>query len=320
MGNENATFEYQLRLTLGRVRDALGCSKDQFRELLQLSSSEFEQIDQGHKSFDVRTLQLFCDQLGISISGLFSGKLDLLALARQNAGNLLFLPERYLPPEHQLGRARSILGILKYVESLHGFPYSRNLLSRLQVSRACLLDHEAFISPLVGVDLLNLLCQEGFDAGHLSEMGKMMYHVSSGTAISKILGRAASPSELYRTLHEEIPGHFDHAFHYRLTKLTLDSCTTTAIPTEETQELFRSNLFGTKSMCRFKQGVLSAFLGYLNSSFAAVTESECMYEGGAKCVYHLIWDENPIVKQPPRREKGARPFLRSVQEFRPLYN
>ncbi len=292
MESETASFEIQLRLTLGRIRDAIGCSKDQFREYLQLSFNEFDEIDQGRKSFDVQSLQSICNQTGLSLSSLFSGKIDYLALAKQHSGDRYFLPERYLPPEHQLGRARSILGILKYVESLHGFPYSRNLLSRLQISRACLLDHEAFISPLVGVDLLNLLCQEGFDAGHLSEMGRMMYHVSNNTPISKILGRASSPSELYRTLHEEIPGHFDQAFHYRLTKLTSDSCTTTAVPTEETQELFRSNRFGTKSMCRFKQGVLSAFLGYLTNRFATVVESECMYEGGAKCVYHLSWDEN----------------------------
>ncbi len=177
------------------------------------------------------------------------------------------------------------------VELLRGATYASQVLSRLQLEIHQFKSPDDFVSPLVGMDFLNELERSGFQSNEISLLGTMTSSVARNTPFGQALRKMKNARELYRSVFEEHQDSFDKVWSYRLLSLNSDGCTMEVKPRAESQDLFKSATVGNRQVCLFLQGVFKSLVHSIDHQLICLTESECLYQGGSRCVYHLTWGE-----------------------------
>ncbi|MBI2606614.1 MAG: hypothetical protein HYW49_11110 [Deltaproteobacteria bacterium] len=220
---------------------------------------------------------------------LLNGSIDYRALRAHFFGDYTVLPERYSPEDQRLSRVRGVQVILQYLDVFHGVDYLNRVLRRLQLCGIMFDDLEKYVSPLVGIDILNNLEKDGFCSEQIKDIGKMTFTVSQSD-LGKSLSAQKSPKALYEYLHEALPPYYDMLFQYKLERLAKYGCTVRVIPRAESQDRFCTHAIGDRALCLYKQGVYASFLANLNGQYAEVSESDCLYKGAAFCRYNISWN------------------------------
>ena len=229
--------------------------------------------------------------MGVNVDQVESSRVDHATL-RADFLKSNYSPDKYANSDHHLGRARAIWGCFQYVKSIYGYAYAKSVLRRIDMEPAHVaLLHERgdLVSPRMGEDLLSLLSLDGLDVQHFFEIGASMPKINCNSPIARSLAATASPKELYRDVFDKYSELWDVAFRYRIDQLDDDGCVATISPSFDVYDRLRSPLIGNKHVCRFKKGNFSSLLKYRQTTSARILESECLYEGGRYCRYHVAW-------------------------------
>ncbi|MEW6058232.1 MAG: hypothetical protein AB1540_16640 [Bdellovibrionota bacterium] len=286
-------FVKNLNDNIFRIQACINVDSQILSDLLGVTSKQLEEFRSGFQNLRIENLEWLCETLGISLENLFTGNIDYPALAQQFGGNVYALPDRYSNSQQHFARARTIMGIIEYLNSLFGPKYVHNILSRLQVRREYFDNPDAFISPYLVTDLLTELRKSGFHENHNVEMGKSAAKVNEKTRVGKVLSSSDGPSKMYERLHAEImDAHYDHLFYYSLSSLSENDLRMTTTPRRHSHDLLETRTFGHRETCLYKQGVYTSFLSHIGCKNYKLEEEKCMYHGDEHCVYHLSWSLN----------------------------
>ena len=279
-----------LRRTVDKIRQTLVLNDSDFIEVVGMKLSTFQRIKRGQADYTLRHIETLCHALDLNISLVFSGDIDYVALSKAFAGDYRTVPERYANPKQQVARVRAVRSMIHFAGVSRSYEFAGRILSRLQLVPEQLLNPDDFISPLIGIDLLREFKTEGMADESFKHMGNMTLGVIRDSRLGKDMAEKESPTALYRAIFEEFGDSFDRLWSYRLIKINAVGCTMEVRQQESTSDSFASPVIGNRQTCLFLQGVFSSFLGTQNNRYARLLETECMYQGGARCVYHLHWD------------------------------
>ncbi|MBI3542095.1 MAG: hypothetical protein HY075_02310 [Deltaproteobacteria bacterium] len=202
----------------------------------------------------------------------------------------LSLPERYADPKQKLVRARSIRAIAQYVRLLRGNAYTESRFRALGTQQAQFAEQDGFASPLFADDLLTSLAHDGFTDFQIRQMGSTTLLTNHRSRLASVLSKPVSPRQLYEDLHEQHLHHYDQIWTYRLLHIDAKGCIAEARPRESVSELFKTKHVGSRRMCLFREGVYAAVLGHISSRLAKTAETECVFLGDSRCLYHMSWD------------------------------
>lgn len=281
----------RLNDTLQSIKGTLSLSDEQFSELLGETPAVYKKIVEGRSRYTIRHLDSLSQSLGLNFSLLFSGKIDYRALYSKYHGHALTLPERYDDPSHKLARTRALKSMLHFIGLDSSYRRAARILSKLQVTPAHLGDPDEFISARLTADFLGKLRPEQFSDEQIRSMGSMTLAIAQDTPAGLALSAYATPKDVYRAIHEELRHLADRLWEYRLMSLTDTGCVVHITPQEQTLETFKDDPLGNRELCLFLQGVYSSFLLAVRpSELAKVFETECMYQGGRRCIYHVFWN------------------------------
>lgn len=282
-------FNEKLCKTVARIQHTIGLSSPHFAELIGMHKKRYDKILNNKASFRIADLEALAEALGLNIGNLINGSIDYGTLGERFCGNLGAIPEKYNSIEQHFSRARGLQVIWQHLELYYDAEYAKQIFSRLQISSEIFRDPKAFVSPLIGVDLLAELCSDGFTGNQIRSIGTTTL-LANSKDIGKLLRSCRTPKEIYTFIHEAFPPYYDRVFLYKLDRLTNDGCTVRVSPQEEAMDTFKNLNFGSRSICLFKQGVYISFLANIKNEFARIVESSCLFAGDKYCSYHISWN------------------------------
>src|SRR4051812_47335004 len=146
-------------LTLERVRVALGKSRKEWSELLDVGERDYDLVAGGAKSLPITSLESAARHLGISLENFFRGEIDLPALVAMHAGENAHVRERYAVGA--MSRRWSSINLLNYVEEYFGWEVRALALRHLQVQESVFATPDEQINLLFLTDLCDFLKQRG---------------------------------------------------------------------------------------------------------------------------------------------------------------
>jgi hypothetical protein len=280
-------FNSRLRRTVSNIRAAIEVDECTFSEMLGIGRDHYSRIVQGAEDYSIINLDSLSKAIELDIDLLYSGKIDYAALAKQFRGDFA-LPERYSLPEQRIGRIRALKSIHCFLGSMYSFDYADGVFRRLQIKNIHLQNSSDFVGIWAVANVLAELKRDGLAAEIFQALGTMTTAVDN--KIDAAYSTLPNAKQLYRAVFEQYAEFFDRAYRYKLLRLTDRGCTMSVSLNDETPDRLKTSHFGNKQTCLFLQGVFSSFLRCTDNRFATVLESECMHEGGSRCVYHLRWN------------------------------
>lgn len=286
--NNSGSFYRRLRLTLDKIHVATALPSRIFIEMLGMSAARYFSIRCGSASPNILELKSLANALDLDVGRIFSGDLDYEALAREFRGERGVLPARYLVPEQQMARARTIKNVYSFLELTRGADYAWSIFRRLQIVPEAFSQPDGFVSSFIIADVLNELAAEGMSDTDFKNLGSHSYVINLGD-VNKRLKLTGSPKRLYEVMISCMPQHYDRMNTYALQSLSDEKCVVRVLPKDEFVEVFKSKLLGSKDVCLYKQGVTASFQAALGPRFASVHESSCVYHGDEHCDYHIYW-------------------------------
>lgn len=282
-------LQLSLHKTVHRIQSTLDLDDQSYSEYLRLSETTLKKIKRGRTTYSIENIHSLCSRLDLSFDRVLQGEIDFPSLEKQFHGNISTLPERYLNPQHQLGKARAIIGLFDYLDIYYGEDYTRSIRRWLQFRSTALTDPLTPVSPLILIDALKKLEEDGIKDKRVLLTGTHNLIINGNTLFGRILSKKPNPSELYRSIHEELLGYYDQLFDYRLLRLSPNDCLIEVKMKDQTKDLFSTHVLGGRSVCLYKQGVYISCVGNIQEPLAKIKESECMYKGAPRCVYQLSW-------------------------------
>lgn len=283
------SFNARMRLILKELKHALGVDARTFMDLIQVSAMDYRQILKGTSEASIAGLHHLARSIHVNDSALYTGEIDFEAVGRQFRGDHHAVPKRYQDPMHQLSRTRGVQVLLTYFMVHRGAAFVDRILKTLQIRQEFFTDANRYISSKIVLDLFQQLTVQGIALDEMMHVG-MLNIALTPTELKKTLGAIHDPRQSYLYFHEElITKFYDRMFDYRLRKISNAGTVGEVHVREEAQDIFKEKILGSKAMCNYRKGVYSSHLLHSKSKVATVLESECMYEGGHRCVYHLSW-------------------------------
>lgn len=271
------------------IQEALGLSDSEYLKILEITPKEFNKIKNSQSKFTTVAIGNLCDALELDIDRVFSGDIDYEAMCKHRHGENLTLPEKYSVPSQSLATARSILSKFSFLDRYYDPGYSRRLMRKFQIRPQIFNHPDLRVSPVIGIDIMKQLVRDGFDEHDLRLMGNHTIDVYRKTKLGRELSRFKTAKEIYRAMHEELMHYFDGLWDYQLTKLTDKGCTVAVTTKQRISDVFSDHTVGSREICLFRQGTYMTILSNIYPDVARLLESECMYSGGKRCIYHIYW-------------------------------
>ncbi len=285
-----------LNNTVSSIREAINIGHREFLDVLKLTQKDYLRIINGLDDYSIENIYELSEHFDLSLDNLVTGKVDYRALARQCNGDLKAMPEKYSDERLNFGRARTIIGVEKYISRVCGENVSKMIFRKLQVNRLSFDDPDERVNTHFMMDLFKECVDEGLDPIHLVEMGKASLSVNKNTIVGKTLSAARTPKELFEILHGTLLGaHYDNGFDYKIHELKNDSMVLHIERLKDAHEIMGVPTIGNRQLCLYKQGAYGSFICNLNIPYPTVVESQCVYLGHPKCVYHISWDHRTLV-------------------------
>lgn len=127
---------HQLNSCMLEIKDLTGMRISDFCELIDLNTTEFLNFRNGSIEASLSGIERFSKHVNIPINSIIAGDFDRKTIVGQSHGNEVDIPDRYLEPGQQLGLKTSIRNCIQYLSQIHGFEFTRRILSQLQVPYA----------------------------------------------------------------------------------------------------------------------------------------------------------------------------------------
>lgn len=269
--------------TLERLRATLDLEPKAWAELLQMTTTEYDEVIAGRRSLSVVSLAMLTEHLDLSMEAVVNGNVDYQAAAARFMGNLGYVPERYLLSANS--KRRTTINLLNYVEDFLGWESRRQILRYFNLAEAVFADPDAPINILFHADVCEYLRRyKSFDQDDFFAMGAYSVVTNCTSQLAEILSTQESPSELYRVAIEElVPRYFENNHLYRITDLSKTKCVIESRANPEVLEAFKTERLGNPDSCATRMGVGASLLGYRGLPFADTRETACVHRGDAVC-------------------------------------
>lgn len=237
----------------------------------------------------VETLWGLCRTYNIDLDLFMNGRTDFNALSKRIGGDLYILPDRYSDPAQARSRGRTVLTIMDSFRDCFGQTFKDNVMRRLQLNATHRFHADDYVSLYLVLDMLAEVRRMGVSEDYLRWMGFRSAIVNRSTNLGAEMKKYSTGYQIYRAIHEEWMHFFDKNFLYEIQRINADSVDVRITVREETQDVFRSKVVGSRESCLVRQGTYASMTAQPLGYRAYISESACIYKGDSHCLYHLTW-------------------------------
>ncbi len=171
---------------------------------------------------------------------------------------------------------------ISYLEKRLGWTPLRidHFLSELSMTRARLEDESSWFSVEFADLFYEKLSQQTGDPQLAYKAGRYVSEISANPMIHKLISGLMDVSFVYKLL-TRFSGHFTKAAKFNIVSVSANAAEVESIPLHSFKE--------RPYMCENRRGMLEGIPEVFGLSPAELTETECLHQGGKKCLYQLRW-------------------------------
>ncbi len=272
-----------------RIQITLGLEDNFLAEVLNFTPTQLVRNRFALKPLSLVEVERLASALRLSLENLITGSIDYRTLAQHHLGNQTQLPEKYL--DCALGKRRSNLVILNFIETHLGWKVRASILRHFQMNEAMFANPDAPINIAFGADLLDYLVKYRLDAKLIPQIGKHSFLTTSPAPVRNELIDCKSVSEIYERMCSHIvEKYFEKNFTYQIQKMDSGSCVVIAKPNRLLlDQLGRKKPYKPETeMIRI--GIASAYPQILGLPSAQVIQSSSMWEGSSSIRYEINYE------------------------------
>lgn len=275
--------------TIDRISQTLSLEFDELGDLLLLTEKQIHQLKLSKNDPSLTCIDHLSQRLNLSLEKIIKGDIDYQALAQHQYGNLIYLPEKY--QNCALGRRRTNLVILNFIETHFGWRERASILRHFQMNEAMFVDPNAPISIDFGVDLLDYLVKYRLNKNLIPQIGKHSFLTTSPAPVKNELIDCKSVSEIYERMCSHIvEKYFEKNFTYQIQKMNSGSCVVLAKPNSILlDQLSRKQPFKPETEM-MRVGIASAYPQILGLPSATVNQTSSMWEGAPFIRYEINYE------------------------------
>jgi len=289
---------------IDRIGSTLQLLDHELSDMLQLSDREFEKFRSTKKNLPMTKVFSLAERLDLGFSSIATGKIDYQALSQHYFGNKEFLPERYATAA--LGRRRTTLCVLNYIEEMFGWQERLNVLRHFQLNETLFANIDANINFLFASDLCDYLFRYRLSESALSQIGIQTFQSINFSKARKELGDCNSVAELYEKMCLDFaPKHLEQNFIYKFSRTGPTRCLLSATPNPILEEAFKSKIIGNPATSFLRLGVVASFSTLFGLPPADVKHVSSIYQGDSEILYEIDFSlAHSVFEQRKRRGIG----------------
>ena len=286
-GNQNPPDFWS---TLHRISVMLDISYNKIAEMMEMSPARYAALRRTRKDPPVSSAMALGKRLNIGFDALVMNNFDYKVMARQYAGNLIDMPERYV--ENALSRKRTVITFLDFIEENFGIAQRGLILRKFQMTEAMLADPQELINVRFAVDLTNYLMDYYQNPYLLKHMGQYSAQRNTSHEAIQEFRDVLSAEEIFeRAFQGFVPKYLERNFSWRILQMDEKSCIVEGVPTEEFLATPNAGELLTTNVCAIRTGILSYMPNYAKLGSARVEHTECVAQGAHSCKFHIHYDQ-----------------------------
>ncbi len=279
---------------IDRIQHTLGLEDSFLAEILSWTPPQFTRNKLALKPLTIFQVEQLARAFQLSLENLITGTIDYRALAQHHAGNKTHLPEKY--QTCALGKRRSNLVILNFIESFFGWRERAAVLRHFQMNEAMFANPDAPISIAFGADLLDYLVRYRLDRSIIPKIGTNSFLSTAPAAVKHELVAVKSAREIYERMCDHIVGkYFEKNYVYQIQKMDTSTCTVIAKPNKPLLDQLKTNgpLKPETEMVRI--GIASAYPQLIQLPEANVKQTASIFQGDASIRYEINFEHAQAV-------------------------
>ncbi len=289
--------------TFERIAMTLNLKDSEFADMLLLTQHELLKFREHKKDLPFIKLFNLSERLNISFDSIITGKIDYQALAQHYFGNLTYLPEKY--SNCKLGRRRSSVMILNFIETNFGWKERLSVLRRFQLNEAIFAKPDEPISFDFNSELLDYLVKYKIDKNFLPKIGIQSFLKTYPLAVKNELNGCTDVGEIYERFCDQIiEKYFEKNFQYKIEKMRHDSCIVIATPNQDLIETLKNNTPGSSITSLYRLGVASIYPGIIGLPQATARQTASIYDGAPYIRYEINYEKAQTIYSRRIREFG----------------
>jgi hypothetical protein len=282
---------------IDRIQYTLGLKDSFLAEVLNFTPTQLVRNRLALKPLSLLQVEQLASALKLGFENLITGSIDYRTLAQHHSGNQTYLPEKY---QHcALGKRRSNLVILNFIENFFGWRERAAVLRHFQMTEAMFANPDAPISIAFGADLLDYLVKYRLDVKLIPQIGKHSFLTTSPAPVRNELIDCKSVSEIYERMCSHIvEKYFEKNFTYQIKKMDSGSCVVIAKPNSLLLDQLEQKKPFKPETEMVRIGIASAYPQILGLPSAQVIQSASMWEGSSSIRYEINYEHaKSVLKQ-----------------------
>jgi len=254
--------------------------------MLQLTEREFDKFKKIKKVLPATKVFSLAERLELGFETIATGKIDYQALTQHYFGNKNFLPERYT--NAALGRRRTVLCILNYIESMFGWKERLLTLRHFQLNESIFANIDEPINFLFASDICEYLSRYKLDEAAFSQIGIHTFQTINSSKVKKELGETKNISELYEKMCLDFaPKHLEQNFIYDFHKTSATTCVYIAKPNPIMLDMLNLKTVGNPATSILRGSVAASFSTLFDLPPSSVKQISSIYQGDSDIKYEI---------------------------------
>ena len=269
-----------------RIGRTLKLSDIELADMLSMTGIEFQKFKATKKDVSVDKLFSLAGRLNLSFDSIMSGRVDYQALQQHYLGNKTHLPERY--QKAALGRRRTTLFVLNYIEENFGWEARLAILNHFQLNEAIFADPDEPIGFHFSADLCDFLYKYKLGQDAIAQIGLQSFLSTNTAQVKQELEECTSVAELYEKMCMVlVPKYFEKSFIYKIIRTGKNHCVLTAKPNPLLKELLKQKVIGNPATAMIRVGLAAAYPTILGLPPAKVKQTASIYQGDCDIRYEI---------------------------------
>jgi len=274
--------------TVYLMRKAAKISQVELGNILSLHQTAICRIEQGFQSLMIEQLYTISQFFGVKMDALVDGEVDYWKIA-QKFNQLPPLPDRYAI--HPYSKVREVLPSLKFLERRKGAEELSQILNEFQLPKAFFLNPNLDLGVNCHLDFLRHLIKSGeLNQDTLKNLTSEARSEAIQGFLHPVYESQINPVALVQTwvLNSH---HYEKNFQYVLEDPSKDKIDVSVTPEKHMKDVdYQDDILGNM-LCEYKKNYFTQLAKYSHSGELKVTEKECHFRGGLRCVYQLSTTE-----------------------------
>lgn len=284
----------RMRRTAEQLRKAIGVNHKTWCDILHLTQPEYIRILNGTDELPAHSLHYVAEWLQLSVEAVIYGRIDHDAVTRHYAGEMDYVPERYLVGAYS--RRGTMKNILKHIGRTHGEHEQQRIIRMLQVTPVALGDVEAPININFAVDVMAALAKRGVGPEYFRELGANSIRATAHLPFAATLAKCGTIPNLYKCYLEQEVRNLEKNTTYRYISAGPNSFFVEAVQNDDVAEALKNKNYGSAQICEFKTGGLTMMPLYVGMAPIQAKKIKCIHKGDPTCRWIVQFD-TPEIKR-----------------------